>query len=76
MVAFWYSLIFAVVRTTLTIFVTSSMNDYELKIITSLRDVPSKAWTTEVVKNNTLIQSVFSDFISFTGSTLQRAVGQ
>lgn len=48
MVAFWYSLVFAVLRTTLTIFVTSSMNDYERKIITSLRDVPSKAWNTEV----------------------------
>ncbi|KAH8371101.1 hypothetical protein KR093_006243 [Drosophila rubida] len=48
MVAFWYSLIFAVARTTLTIFVTASINDYELKIITALRDVPSKAWTTEV----------------------------
>lgn len=47
MVAFWYSLVFAVLRTTLTIFVTSSMNDYERKIITSLRDVPSKAWNTE-----------------------------
>ncbi|KAL7733849.1 hypothetical protein ACLKA6_011566 [Drosophila palustris] len=48
MIAFWYSLIFAVIRTTLTIFVTASINDYELKIITALRDVPSKAWTTEV----------------------------
>lgn len=47
MVAFWYSLVFAVLRTTLTIFVTSSMNDFERKIITSLRDVPSKAWNTE-----------------------------
>ncbi|XP_001985089.2 gustatory receptor for sugar taste 64b [Drosophila grimshawi] len=48
MLAFWYSLIFAVVRTTLTIFVASSINDYELKIITSLRDVPARAWSTEL----------------------------
>ncbi|EDW19616.1 gustatory receptor for sugar taste 64b [Drosophila mojavensis] len=48
MVAFWYSLIFAIIRTTLTIFITSSINDFEQKIITDLRDVPSKAWTPEV----------------------------
>ncbi|XP_017957736.1 gustatory receptor for sugar taste 64b [Drosophila navojoa] len=48
MVAFWYSLIFAIIRTTLTIFITSSINEFEQKIITALRDVPSKAWTPEV----------------------------
>ncbi|XP_023167994.2 gustatory receptor for sugar taste 64b [Drosophila hydei] len=48
MLAFWYSLIFAIIRTALTIFVASSINDFERKIITALRDVPAKAWTTEV----------------------------
>jgi len=48
MVAFWYSLGFAVVRTLLTIFVASSINDYEKKIVTALRDVPSRAWSIEV----------------------------
>lgn len=48
MLAFWYSLIFAILRTTLTIFVASSIHDFERKIITALRDVPAKAWTTEV----------------------------
>ncbi|KAI8039293.1 hypothetical protein M5D96_008016 [Drosophila gunungcola] len=47
MVAFWYSLGFAVVRTLLTIFVASSINDYERKIVTALRDVPSRAWSIE-----------------------------
>lgn len=48
MLAFWYSLIFAVVRTMLTIFVASSINDFERKIVTALRDVPSRAWSIEV----------------------------
>ncbi|EDW70119.1 gustatory receptor for sugar taste 64b [Drosophila virilis] len=48
MLAYWYSLIFAILRTTLTIFVASSIHDFERKIITALRDVPAKAWTTEV----------------------------
>jgi len=48
MLAFWYSLGFAVVRTLLTIFVASSINDYERKIVTALRDVPSRAWSIEV----------------------------
>lgn len=48
MVAFWYSLVFAIVRTSLTIFVASSINDFERKIVTALRDVPTKAWSIEV----------------------------
>lgn len=63
MVAFWYSLVFAVLRTTLTIFVTSSMNDYERKIISSLRDVPSKAWNTEVcMHSKPLLNSNLKEF--------------
>ncbi|ALC43489.1 Gr64b, partial [Drosophila busckii] len=64
MLAFWYSLIFAVLRTSLTIFVTSSMNDYELKIISLLRDVPAKAWTTEVCKwlSELYLDALYFDF--------------
>lgn len=75
MVAFWYSLVFAVLRTTLTIFVTSSMNDYERKIISSLRDVPSKAWNTEVSMPSKSLLTQISR-LSFPGTALQRATGQ
>lgn len=62
MLAFWYSLGFAVVRTLLTIFVASSINDYERKIVTALRDVPSRAWSIEVEVSsrlNTLREYVY-----------------
>ncbi|XP_017840477.1 gustatory receptor for sugar taste 64b [Drosophila busckii] len=65
MLAFWYSLIFAVLRTSLTIFVTSSMNDYELKIISLLRDVPAKAWTTEVQRFS---EQLGNDITALSGS--------
>ncbi|EDW73452.1 uncharacterized protein Dwil_GK17553 [Drosophila willistoni] len=48
MLAFWYSLVFAILRTMLTIFVASSINDFERKIVIALRDVPAKAWSIEV----------------------------
>lgn len=76
MVAFWYSLVFAVLRTTLTIFVTSSMNDYERKIISSLRDVPSKAWNTEVSMIYKSLITQISRSSSSLGTALQRAIGQ
>ncbi|XP_030372204.1 uncharacterized protein LOC115622411 [Scaptodrosophila lebanonensis] len=46
--AFWYSLTFAVLRTMLTIFIASSINVFEKKISTALRDVPSRSWSIEV----------------------------
>lgn len=76
MVAFWYSLVFAVLRTTLTIFVTSSMNDYERKIITSLRDVPSKAWNTEVSMIPSRFVTQILRISSAIDTTLQRATGK
>lgn len=76
MVAFWYSLVFAVLRTTLTIFVTSSMNDYERKIISSLRDVPSKAWNTEVRMIYRSLITQISRTSSSLGTAFQRAIGQ
>ncbi|XP_017020336.1 gustatory receptor for sugar taste 64b [Drosophila kikkawai] len=65
MVAFWYSLIFAVVRTLLTIFVASSINDYERKIVTALRDVPSRAWSIEVQRFS---EQLGNDMTALSGS--------
>lgn len=69
MLAFWYSLGFAVVRTLLTIFVASSINDYERKIVTALRDVPSRAWSIEV-ESIIQIEYLKRIYVS-TGSALQ-----
>ncbi|XP_017070743.1 gustatory receptor for sugar taste 64b [Drosophila eugracilis] len=65
MLAFWYSLGFAVVRTLLTIFVASSINDYEKKIVTALRDVPSRAWSIEVQRFS---EQLGNDMTALSGS--------
>ncbi|KAH8298646.1 hypothetical protein KR018_008562 [Drosophila ironensis] len=65
MVAFWYSLVFAIVRTSLTIFVASSINDFERKIVTALRDVPTKAWSIEVQRFS---EQLGNDMTALSGS--------
>ncbi|XP_054734432.1 uncharacterized protein LOC129241906 [Anastrepha obliqua] len=46
-IAFWYSLFFAISRTALTLFIASSINDYGKRILVTLRSVPSTSWCAE-----------------------------
>ncbi|XP_073838544.1 gustatory receptor for sugar taste 64b-like [Musca autumnalis] len=45
--AFWFSLLYSIFRTVLTFSLASMLDEYTKKIITCLRDVPSRSWCIE-----------------------------
>lgn len=48
-VVFWYSLIFCIGRTLMTLFASSTIHDTTRNMLALMRDVPSRSWTLEVI---------------------------
>lgn len=46
--AFWFSLLYNIVRTMLTLYLASLVHEYTKKIQRCLREVPSRSWSIEV----------------------------
>ncbi|KAM7357513.1 gustatory receptor 64b [Cochliomyia hominivorax] len=61
---FWFSLIFNIIRTIVTLYLATSVDEYTKKIISCLRDIPSKSWCMETQRFN---EQLAVDLTAFTG---------
>ncbi|XP_058975802.1 gustatory receptor for sugar taste 64b-like [Musca domestica] len=63
--AFWFSLLYNIVRTLLTLYLASLVNEYTKKIVSCLRDVPSRSWCVETQRFS---QQLSVDVTAFTAA--------